>query len=69
MTDAAETPGAPDAAAVLEAQMQELIAMCGGDVMQALRTALTANTFLETQIETLTAKISSGFTRGKLKRN
>lgn len=69
MTNAAEEPKEPNPAAVLEAQMSELIAMCGGDVMQALRTALTANTFLEAEIERLTAKVSSGFTRGKLKRN
>lgn len=67
MTDAAEKPDEPDAAALLEAQMQELIGMCGGDVMQALRTALTANSFLEAEIERMRREVSTGFVRGKRK--
>ena len=40
-----------DTAALLEAEVDDAIATCGGDVRAALRATLIANTYLETEIE------------------
>jgi hypothetical protein len=41
-------------AALLEAEIDEAIAGCGGDVRAALRATLIANVYLEAEIERLT---------------
>jgi len=53
-------------AASLEAEVNEAIATCGGDVRAALRATLIANAYLETEIERLTEATSTGFARGRL---
>jgi hypothetical protein len=53
-----------DEAAALEGQVDEAIAICGGDVRAALRAALIANSFLEAEVERLARAVSFGFTRG-----
>jgi hypothetical protein len=53
-----------ETAALLEAEVDEAIANCGGDVRAALRATLIANTYLEAEIERLTEAISTGFARG-----
>src|SRR5712672_2901685 len=53
-------------AASLEAEVDEAIATCGGDVRAALRATLIANAYLETEIERLTEATSTGFARGRL---
>jgi hypothetical protein len=40
---------------VLEHEVQEALALCGGDPMKALRITLIANAFLEAQIDHLSA--------------
>jgi hypothetical protein len=55
-----------DAAAVLEAEVDEAIALCGGDVRAALRATLIANTYLEAEVERLGEAISTGFARGRM---
>jgi hypothetical protein len=57
-----------EAAALVEADVYEAIATCGGDVRAALRAALIANTYLEAEIERLTEAISTGFVRGRMRR-
>ncbi len=52
--------------AAFEAQVEETIALCGGDVRAALRSALIANAFLAAQVECLFAAASAGFTRGRV---
>ena len=47
-------------AALVEAEVDEAIATCGGDVRAALRATLIANTYLEAEIERLTEAISTG---------
>jgi hypothetical protein len=56
-------------AALLEAEIDEAIAGCGGDVRAALRATLIANAYLEAEIERLTEAISTGFARGRMRRH
>jgi hypothetical protein len=53
-------------AAPLEAEVDEAIATCGGDVRAALRATLIANAYLEAEIERLTEAMSTGFARGRM---
>ena len=57
-----------ETAALLKAEVDEAIATCGGDVRAALRATLVANTYLEAEIERLTAAVSSGFARGRMRK-
>ena len=54
--------------ALVEAEVAEAIASCGGDVRAALRATLIANAYLETEIERLTEVISTGFGRGRMRK-
>jgi hypothetical protein len=56
-----------ETAAPLEAEVDEAIASCGGDVA-ALRATLIANAYLEAEIERLTEAISTGFARGRMRK-
>lgn len=47
----------------LECQVQQSIAICNGDAVQALRASLVANAFLEAQIEELKAGVRDGKTK------
>jgi hypothetical protein len=53
---------------VLEAEVDEAIRICGGDIRAALRATLVANAYLETEFERLTESISTGFARGRMRR-
>jgi hypothetical protein len=66
--NASEPSQEPDAAALLEAQVDEAIAACGGDARAALRATLVANVYLEAEVERLTAATSPGFARGRLRK-
>ena len=50
---------------VLEHEVQEALAICGGDPMKALRITLIANAFLEAQIDHL----SAGYARRKKRKD
>jgi hypothetical protein len=52
----------------VEDKVQEALAICGGDAIAALRITLIANTFLEAEIDRLSAAVSSGFARGKVRK-
>ena len=52
----------------LEAEVDEAIRMCGGDVRAALRATLVANAYLETEVERLTEATSTGFACGRMRR-
>ena len=56
------------AADLLEAEVDEAIATCGGDARAALRATLIANAYLEAEIERLTEAISTGFARGRVRK-
>jgi hypothetical protein len=69
MSDAAPSdPPEADPAASLEAEIDQAIALCGGDVRAALRATLLANAFLEAELERLSDAVSAGFARGKIRR-
>jgi hypothetical protein len=53
-------------AASFEAEVDEAIATCGGDVRAALRATLIANAYLDAEVEQLTEAISTGFARGRM---
>ena len=53
------------AADLLEAEVDEAIATCGGDARAALRATLIANAYLEAE---MTEAISTGFARGRMRR-
>src|SRR5262245_6522911 len=53
-------------AALVEAEVDEAIGTCGGDVRAALRATLIA--YLEAEIERLTQAISTGFVRGRMRK-
>jgi hypothetical protein len=57
-----------DAAALLEAEVDEAIAICGGDARAALRAMLVANAYLEAEVERLAEAISTGFARGRIRK-
>jgi hypothetical protein len=55
-------------AVALEAEVDEAIAICGGDMRAALRATLIANAYLEAELERLTEAISTGFARGRMRK-
>jgi hypothetical protein len=57
-----------DRAEALEAEIDEVIALCAGDVRAALRATLIANAFLQAEVERLSEAVSSGFARGRIRR-
>jgi hypothetical protein len=57
-----------DTAALLEAEVEEAIATCGGDVRAALRATLVANAYLEAEVERLSDAISRGFARRRMRK-
>ena len=62
------TNRSPIAADAIEDEVQEALAICGGDAIAALRITLIANAFLEAEIDRLSAAVSSGFARGKVRK-
>jgi hypothetical protein len=56
-------PKAPDP---LELAVDQAIATCDGDLRAALRAAIVANSFLESEVDRLAQAVSFGFTRGKV---
>ena len=68
MSEPARTSPSPTAADAIEDEVQEGLAICGGDAIAALRITLIANAFLEAEIDRLSAAVSSGFARGKVRK-
>ena len=68
VSEPARTNPSPTAAEAIEDEVQEALAICGGDAIAALRVTLIANAFLEAEIDRLSAAVSSGFARGKVRR-
>ncbi len=66
--ESARTNPSPTAANAVEDKVREALAICGGDAIAALRITLIANTFLEAEIDRLSAAVSSGFARGKVRK-
>ena len=68
MTDPAPTNPIEDPTQALEAEVQQAIDLCGGDLRAALRATLIANAFLEAEVERLSAAVSTGYSRGRIRR-
>jgi hypothetical protein len=68
VSEPARTNPSPTAADAIEDEVQEALAICGGDAIAALRITLIANAFLEAEIDRLSAAVSSGFARGKVRK-
>src|SRR6478735_12435399 len=68
VSEPARTNPSPTAADAIEDEVQEALTICGGDAIAALRITLIANAFLEAEIDRLSAAVSSGFARGKVKK-
>ena len=62
------TNRSPTAADAIEDKVQEAFVICGGDVIAALRITLIANALLGAEIDRLSAAVSSGFARGKVRK-
>jgi hypothetical protein len=62
------TSGPPTAADAIEEEVHEFLAICEGDAVAALRITLIANAFLKAEIDRLSAAVSSGFARGKVRK-
>ena len=58
------TSRSPTAADAIEDEVQEVLAICGGDAVAASR----INAFPEAEIDRLSAAVSSGFARGKVRK-
>lgn len=54
----------PDA---LEAATDQVIAVCDGDVRAAVRALIVANGLLESELREMSAAMSRGFARGRIK--
>jgi regulator of replication initiation timing len=52
----------------LDQSVHQVLEIAGGNVMAALRTVVIANIFLHEENEQLRARISKGFTRGRVKK-
>ncbi|GAB9109823.1 hypothetical protein [Bradyrhizobium diazoefficiens] len=50
----------------LETAADQAIAACGGDAREAVKALIVANDFLETQLDGLRTKVSTGYARGRL---
>ena len=66
-SERAVEPAATDAT-LLEAEVDEAIATCGGDVRAALRATLIANAYLAAEVERLIEAVSTGFARGRMRK-
>lgn len=52
----------------VEMEVEQALAICGGDPLAALRATLIANAFLERRVELLLAGQSAGYARGRVKK-
>src|SRR5271169_3808730 len=68
VSEPARTNPSPTAVDAIEDEVQEALAICGGDAIAALRITLIANAFLEAEVDRLSAAVSSGFARGKVRK-
>lgn len=52
----------------IETDVDLAIVACGGDVRAALRATLVANAYLDAEVDRLTALVSAGLVRGRLRK-
>ena len=66
MSQAATNPPPADP---FDEEVREALAICGGDAMAALRASLIINSYLEAELERLSAAVSAGFARGRIRKS
>ena len=54
-------------AADIDAAADQAIAACGGHAREAVKALIVANDFLDTELDQLRSKISSGYARGRVR--
>ena len=59
------SPNPQPEADLLEVAADEVIAACGGNARDAVKSLIVANEFSEAQVRKLQAAVSSGYARGK----
>src|SRR5713101_6762943 len=69
VSEPARTNPSSTAADAIEDEVQQALAICGGDAIAALRITLIANAFLEAEIDRLSAAMSISFARGKVRKS
>lgn len=52
----------------VDSEIEQALAICGGDALAALRATLIANAFLERRVELLLAGQSAGYARGRVRK-
>ncbi len=52
----------------IDQEVEQALALCGGDPIKALQVTLIANAFLEARLDQLAAETSAGFSRGKVRK-
>jgi len=52
----------------LDDSVRQVLEICSGDTLSALRAVLVANAFLQEENEQLRSQVSSGFTRGGVRK-
>jgi hypothetical protein len=52
----------------IDAEVEEAIRVCDGDVRAALRATLVANAFLEGRLEEVLEMVSAGYGRGRVRK-
>ena len=66
----AAKPMKPDEAALaLERATDEAVEACDGDAWAAVRALLVANAALEDEVARLSARVSTGYARGRVRRS
>jgi hypothetical protein len=53
----------------LEAEVEAAIAVCDGDMRAALRATLVANAYLDAENQRLTASLSTGYDRQRIRKS
>jgi hypothetical protein len=56
-----------DRSTEVDAEVEEAIRVCDGDVRAALRATLVANAFLESRMEEVLEMVSAGYGRGRVR--
>lgn len=68
MAEAAKKREPDEAALALERAVDEAVKACDGDAWAAVRALLVANAALEDEVARLSARVSTGYARGHVRR-
>lgn len=69
MVEAAKTTEPNDAMLALERATDQAVEACDGDAWAAVRALLVANAALEEEVARLSARVSAGYARGRVRKS